>query len=136
LAAFDAWVKHLLMDDQWPVDDENVLRAHHQIHNDAVGTVAEARWYGSVFLAQIVEGFEAGPQKTGRQADILHAAACYAAQHDLMWELWELAGGIDNDEAHRAMADPNVRKAMVDVIRRARDKDAQAADHIERALAG
>ena len=70
----------------------------------------------------------------GRQAEILHAAACYAAEHDLMWEIWELAGGIGNREAYRAMADPDVRRAMVDVIRQARDQDAQAAEHIERAL--
>jgi hypothetical protein len=134
LAAYMAWAAHLLNDDAWPAGDESLLRAHHQIHNDAVGTLAEARWYGSVFLAQIVEGFEAGPQTPGRQADILHAAACYAAEHDLMWEVWELAGGIDNPDAHRAMADPNVRRAAADLIRQAHDQDERAAEHIERAL--
>ena len=101
-----------------------------------MGTVAEARWYGSVFLAQLVEGFEAGPGRPGRQAEVLHAAACYAAEHDLMWEVWDLAGGIGNQEAYRAMADTDVRRAMADVVRQARDQDAQAAEHIERALAG
>jgi hypothetical protein len=134
LAAYEAWAEHLLRDGEWPADDEAVLRAHHQIHNDAVGTVAEARWYGSVFLAQVVEGFAAGPGKRGKQAEILHAAACYAAEHDLMWEVWELAGGIGNPEAYRAMADPGVRRAMADIVRQARDQDAQAAEHIERAL--
>ena len=134
LAAYDAWARHLLREGEWPADDETALRAHYQIHNDAVGTVAEARFYGSVFLAQIVEGFEAGPGRPGKQAEILHAAACYAAEHDLMWEIWELAGGIGNREAHLAMADPNARRAMADVIRQAREQDAQAADHIERAL--
>ena len=93
------------------------------------------RFYGSVFLAQIVEGFEAGPKRPGRQAEVLHAAACYAAEHDLMWEIWELVGGIGNREAHRAMADPNVRKEIAEVIRQARDQDARAAEHVERALA-
>ena len=37
-----------------------------------------------------------GRGKRGTQAEILHAAACYAAEHDLMWEVWELAGGIGN----------------------------------------
>jgi len=134
LAAYDAWAEHLLRDREWPADDEAALRAHHQIHNDAVGTVAEARWCGSLFLAQVVEGFEAGPGRPGRQAEILHAAACYAAEHDLMWEVWELAGGISNPEAYRAMADPGVRRAMVDVVRQARDQDAQAVEHIERSL--
>ena len=135
LAAYEAWAEHLTRDEEWPADDEGVLRAHHHIHNDAVGTLAEARWYGSVFLAQVVEGFEAGPGKRGRQADILRAAACYAAEHDLMWQIWELAGGIGNREAYRAMADPDVRRAMAGVVRQARDMDARAAEHIERALA-
>jgi hypothetical protein len=134
LAAYEAWAEHLTRDEEWPAGDESVLRAHHHIHNDAVGTLAEARWYGSVFLAQVVEGFEAGPGRRGRQAEILHAAACYAAEHDLMWEIWELAGGIGNREAYRAMADPGVRSAMAGVVRQARDMDARAADHIERAL--
>jgi hypothetical protein len=135
LAAYESWAEHLLRDEEWPVDDGAVLRAHYQIHNDAVSTVAEARWYGSVFLAQVVEGFEAGPGRMGRQADILRAAACYAAEHDLMWEIWELAGGISNRKAYRAMADPAVRRAMADIIRQAHEQDAQAAEHIEQALA-
>jgi hypothetical protein len=135
LAAYEAWAEHLLRDEEWPAGDEAALRAHHQIHNDAVGTVAEARWYGAVFLAQLVEGFAAGPGKRGTQAQILHAAACYAAEHDLMWEVWELAGGIGSPEAYRYMADPAVRRAMVKIVRQARDQDAQAAEHLEQALA-
>ena len=135
LAAYDTWAEHLLRDEGWPAGDEAVLRAHHRIHNDAVGTVAEARWYGSVFLAQVVEGFVAGPSKRGSQAEILHAAACYAAEHDLMWEVWALAGGNGNPQAYRAMADPTVRRTMADILRQARDQDARAADHVERALA-
>ena len=64
LAAYEVWAEHLLRDEEWPAD-EGTLRAHHQIHNEAVGTLAEARWYGSVFLAQVVEGFEAGPGRRG-----------------------------------------------------------------------
>jgi hypothetical protein len=134
LAAYNAWAEHLLRDEAWPVGDETMLRAHHRIHEDVVGSVAEARWYGSVFLAQLVEGFVAGPGKRGTQAEILHAAACYAAEHDLMWEVWELEGGIGNPEAYRYMADPALRRAMADIVRQARDQDAQAAEYIEKAL--
>jgi hypothetical protein len=135
LAAYDAWAEHLLRDEDFPADSEATLRAHHQVHNFAVGNLAEARWYGSVFLAQLVEDFAAEPGRRGKQEDILHAAAYFAAEHDLMWEIWELAGGIDNSEAYLQLADPAVRRAMADLILEARDKDARAADHIERALA-
>jgi len=134
LAAYAAWADHLLRDAEWPADDEATLRAHHQIHNDAIGTVAEARWYGSVFLAEIAEHFAAGPGHPGTTEHVLHAAAGYAAEHDLMWTLWDLAGGIDNPEAFRAMADPTKRRAMADIVRQARDKDAEAIQHLELAL--
>jgi hypothetical protein len=134
LAAYDAWTAHLLRDAAWPVGDEATLRAHHQIHNDAIGTVAEARWYGSVCLAEMAEHFAAGPNHPGTTEYVFHAAACYAAEHDLMWRIWDLAGGIDNPEAYSAMADPTKRHAMAEIVRQAREKDAQAAEHMEQAL--
>jgi hypothetical protein len=82
----------------------------------------------------VVEGFAAGPGKRGKQAETLHAAACYAAEQDLMWEVWELAGGIGNPGAYRALADPDIRWTMADIVQQARDQDAQAAEHIEEAL--
>ncbi len=134
LAAYDAWANHLLRDAEWPADDEATLRAHHQVHNDVIGTVAEARWYGSVFLAEIAEHFVAWSNHLGTTEHVLHAAACYAAEHDLMWTLWDLAGGIDNPEAFRAMADPAKRRAMADIVRRAQAEDVKAVDHFEQAL--
>ena len=134
LSAYDAWADHLLRDAAWPVDDEVTLREHHRIHEDAIGTVAEARWYGSVFLAKIAEHFAAGPNYRGASRHILHAAACYSAEHDLMWQLWQLEGGNGNPDAFRTMTDPSRRRAMADIVRRARAEDAQAVDHLEQAL--
>jgi hypothetical protein len=134
LAAYEAWATHLLLDGAFPVDDEAVLRQRYEVHNDAVSTVAEARWYGSVFLAEIAEQFAAGPHTPGTTAHVLHAAACYAAEHDLMWQIWDLAGGIGNPEAFRALLDPDLRRAMAEVILRARDLDRSAAHHLEQAL--
>jgi hypothetical protein len=51
-----------------------------------------------------------------------------------MWKLWDLAGGNGNPDAYRYFADPAVRRQMAPIIQQARDRDAQAADHIERAL--
>lgn len=134
LVAYDAWADHLLRDAEWPADDETTLRAHHRIHEDAIGAVAEARWYGAVFLAEIAEHFAAGPGKPGKTEHVLHAAAGYAAEHDLMWQVWDLAGGIGNPDAFRALADPAKRRAMAEIVHQARDKDAEAADHMEQAL--
>ncbi|MCJ7736643.1 MAG: hypothetical protein MUQ10_04925 [Anaerolineae bacterium] len=132
LSAYTAWADHLLRDEDFPAGDEVVLRARHEIHNAAVGTLAEARWYGATFLT-MADHFAAGPGRRGSMGDILHAAAYYAAEHDLMWVVWELAGGIGNPDGYRALADPAVRRAMAGIILQARDSDARAADHIERA---
>jgi hypothetical protein len=131
LAAYVAWAEHLLRDGDFP-DDEVVLRQRHDVHDMAVGLVAEARWYGSQFLIQASNPDILHHSLAG---DLLHAAACYAAEHDLMWQLWGLAGGNGNPEAFVRFADPAVRREMVPVIHEARQKDAQAAMHIERALA-
>ena len=69
-------------------------------------------------------------------ADVLAAAACYAAEHELMWQVWGCVGGIGHGEAKtRKLAEADVRREIAGLIRQARDKDAEAADHIDRALA-
>lgn len=132
LAAYTAWAEHLLRDEAFPPDDEATLCAHHAIHNDAVGYVAEARWYGGQFLIEV-----ANPDHMPFQMaeDLYHAAALYAGEHELMWQLWDLAGGNGNPLAYRTLAEPSVRRQMAQIILEARDKDARAADHIAHALA-
>jgi hypothetical protein len=131
MAAYTTWAEHLPRDEDFP-DDEAILRPRHDVHNGAVGMVAEARWYGSQFLIQASNPDVLHYSMT---EDLLHAAACYAAEHDLMWQLWDLAGGNGNPDAYRYFADPAVRRHMVSIIRQAREKDAQAAEHVTRALA-
>jgi hypothetical protein len=130
LAAYTAWAEHLLRDEDLP-DDEALLRQRHEVHNAAVGLVAEARWYGSQFLLQASDP-DILPYRMAE--DLMHAAACYAAEHRLMWELWDLAGGNGNPEAFRSFSDTSVRRRMISVIEQARDNDERAAGHIERAL--
>jgi hypothetical protein len=66
--------------------------------------------------------------------DLLHAAALYAGEHDLMWQVWDLAGGNGNPQAHTFMPDPAVRRQIADLILQAHQKDAEAAIYIEQAL--
>ncbi len=131
LAAYDAWAESLLHDELFTNASDARLIELHDIHNGAVGQVAEARWYGSQFLIQA-----SNPDilHYSMAEDLLHAAACYAAEHDLMWKVWDLAGGNGNPEAWKKLADPAVRRQMIPVIIEARNKDEQAIDHIEQAL--
>ena len=131
LAAYEAWARHLLRDEDFPSGDEAMLHQRHEGHEGAIGMVAERRWYGSQFLVQA-----SNPDILHYKMaeDLLHAAACFAAEHDLMWKLWDLAGGNGNPQAYRKLADPAVRRQMVPIILQARDKDAEAANHIARSL--
>jgi hypothetical protein len=130
LAAYDAWADHISRDDEFATDDAEALNLRFGVHDDAVGTVAEGRWYASVFLSEMAA--RGGPGS----AELYAASACYVIEHDLMWKIWGLVGGIGRDEAKmRKLAEPDVRRQMIPIIREARDKDAQAVDHICRALA-
>jgi hypothetical protein len=129
LAAYTAWSKNLLHDDDFPTGNDAVLRAHYEVHNNAVGQVAEARWYMGQFLIEAVDHLHYHAAES-----LLHAAAYCAAEHDLMWDLWNLAGGIGNPEGHQFLTDPVVRRKMAEVVQAAREKDALALEAIEKAL--
>jgi hypothetical protein len=130
LAAYSAWADALLHDDEFPANDMSVLRERYTVHDDAVLTVAEGRWYASLFLAAVAGN------EPGMAEELLAAASCCAAEHDLMWKVWELVGGHRRSDEHiRKLAEPDVRRQIVPVILKARDRDAEAAEHIERALA-
>ncbi len=129
LAAYAAWADHLLLDDEFPADDMDTLRERHMVHSDAVGTLAEGRWYAAQFLKQIAK------HESALAEDLLAAAECYRAEHDLMWQIWGLVGGIGFADEHvKKLAEPAIRRQIIPIIRQAQDKDAEAAEHIERAL--
>lgn len=133
LAAYTAWSEHLSRDEDFPGDNEVVLREHHWIHELAIGLVAEARWYGSQFLVGMAEHVDAGVHRDAIE-DIYHAAGYLAGEHELMWKLWDLEGGNGNPEAFRKMADPAIRQKVIPIILESREKLARVVEHLERAL--
>ncbi len=130
-AAYTAWAEALQRDDELPVDDLNLLRERHMAHDDAVCTVAEARWYAMHFVKHAASEL---PEAAG---SLQAAAACFEAEHELMWQVWELVGGLGRSDEHiRKFAEPQIRRQMVPLIIAARDKDIEATRHLERALLG
>jgi len=129
LAAYTAWAEHLSRDDEFATDDMAVLRERHMAHNDAVGVIVEGRWYASQFIEQIAD------HEPAMAEELSAAAECYRAEHDLMWQIWNLVGGIGfSDEHVKRLAEPAIRRKIVPIIHQAGDKDAEAAARIERAL--
>lgn len=131
LAAYNAWSDALTRDEDLPTGNMPLLREHYHVHEDAVGTTAEGRWYAAQFLKQVAEAL---PDMAG---ELQAAIKCYEDEHDFMWKIWGFTGGpARTDEGAKKLADPDVRKQMRVIIGRARDLDEKAAGHIEKALAG
>jgi hypothetical protein len=129
LASYEAWAEHLLRDDEFVGVDDAALWQRFLAHDFAVGALAEARWYGSVFLAQ-----SAGVDDRAAQ-EILQAAACYAEEHALMWKVWGAVGGIgQSPEKAQKLAEPEVRREIANLVLCARDKDVEAVGYLEQAL--
>ena len=66
--------------------------------------------------------------------DLLHAAACYAEIHNLMWQVWDLVGGNGNPDAWKLFARPDVRRQIVTVLEEVPRQDELAIPHIQQAL--
>ena len=129
LAAYSAWAAHLLRDEDFAEASPEQLRVLQAVHDDAVGTVAEGRWYASQFLQQVAE------DEPEMAVPLLSAAELYEAEHDLMWKVWCLAGGLGRTDAHaQKLSEPGVRREIVPLIEEARELDARAASLIKSAL--
>lgn len=132
-AAFDAWMDSLLDDAQFADAGIERLRQMHQVHNNAVGDLAEYRHYCADFLDGAADAFPATAD------ELAQAAGCFRVQHDLMWRVWEQLGGHSDytamdEEPAVQFARPEARRRIVEVLRAARDRDSEAAGHIEAAL--
>ncbi|MBN2446690.1 MAG: RNA polymerase sigma factor [Phycisphaerae bacterium] len=128
-AAYTAWVDAIQRDDELPANNMALLRERHMAHDDAVCTVAEARWYAMHFVKRAALELREAAQ------NLQAAAACFEVEHDLMWKVWGLVGGMGRSgEQIRRFADPVTRRQIVPLIMTARDKDVEATGHIERAL--
>jgi len=133
LAAYDAWAEHLLRNDDITPDGkipEGSTVRPYDAHDDAVGTVAEGRYYASEYLIRVAR---AEPKM---RAHLLKAAGCYSQEHDLMWQMWNCVGGNGRSPEHvKRFADPATRRRLVKLIREAKRQDEKAIKHIEAALA-
>jgi len=128
-AAYTAWADALSRDENFPMGDEPTLRHRHGLHEMAVGTVAENRWYGGQFLLEAADHVH-----YSHVEDLFVAAGRLAAEHDLMWQVWDAAGGNGNPNAWARLAEPAVRRRIVPLILAARDKDMDAVAHLEHAV--
>lgn len=132
LTAFDAWADHLLLDDQITPDKtipHDSTDCPFDVHDNAVGNLAETRYYVSEYLRRMAE------HEPKMRANLLKAAGCYAAEHDLMWDVWACVGGNGRSPEHaRRFAEPDTRRKIIELIHKAKKQEQTAISHIEKAL--
>jgi hypothetical protein len=127
-AAYEAWARQITDEADFVGQDEENLLTRHEAHNNLVGALAEARWYGAQWLRHI-----ASDEPTMAQ-DLLAAAECFEREHDLMWEVWGAVGGNGHPNAWREFAKPEVRARIAALILEALGEDRRAGEHFENAL--
>ncbi|MGD2091449.1 MAG: RNA polymerase sigma factor [Candidatus Aminicenantes bacterium] len=128
LAAYQAWSEAICLDNEFTDKKVKELVHRYHVHQDAVGTIAEGRWYAFQFLKKIIDDISV-------PGSLSAAAQCYDDQHSLMWKVWELVGGPGaSAKKAKLFADPEIRKKTARLIRQAQDKNREAAEHIEQTL--
>lgn len=128
LAAYDAWADALEVDADYPANNGETMGARIVIHGDQY-VMIEERHEAARFLRRMKR---VAPRAA---ADHLEAAAALYNQIGdsvtLLWP-WPIDPGAG---AMQALADARTRRALARHVRAARDKEAEALDHLERALA-
>ena len=126
-ATFDAWAQ-LLADPTLSADGAATKSRRRGILDPMIWDLATRRHYGALFLKRAAELYP--PAATHLEA----AAACFRAEHDMMWKVNSVAGGKWPGGDLPKLGDPTIRKQIAAVLLEARGNDLEAADHIERAL--
>ncbi|MFZ5826479.1 MAG: hypothetical protein ACOY94_19475 [Bacillota bacterium] len=124
-AAYSAWADQLT--DEFSGLPEQIQRERHSIHDSQVGQLAECRFYGAEFLR-----YQAGLAGGSTASVLRQAADCFQAEHDLMWKVWEVAGGHSHPEAWAHFAEPAVRQAIIALILEAQHQNRTGTDLLAR----
>ena len=131
LAAYDGWADALEVDADYPPDDPGTMGTRVMVYGDQC-VMVEERHEAARFLRRFARRIKADASEA---ADHLEAAAAlYDQVGDRSTPLWpwpiDPAAG-----AMRALADAGKRRELAGHVRAARDKEAEAVEHLEAALA-
>lgn len=132
IAAYKAWADSLLSEEEFPTGQTSVALQHLKSHDEVMNVVAEGRWCAWQFMKQMAK------DEPAIAKELLAAASCYEAEYNLIWQGWNLAdiGYAPFSEVEaKKFAEPDIRHQIADFILRAGDKDEEATNYIEQALA-
>lgn len=127
-AVFEDWAK-AIQDPSLSTQDAETRQWRQRIMDPAMWDLATRRHYGRVFLNRVQLIL---PSVT---TELERATECFAAEHDAMWEINRLGGAKGPGEELPKLADPDIRRQLARIILECRDRDLEAAQHLENALA-
>ena len=132
IAAYKAWADSLLSEEEFPTGQTSVALQHLRSHDEVMNVVAEGRWCAWQFMKQMAK------DEPAIAKELLAAASCYEAEYNLIWQGWNLAdiGYAPFSEVEaKKFAEPDIRHQIADFILQAGDKDKEATNYLEQALA-
>jgi hypothetical protein len=129
LRAYEGWAEFMRRDEDIQ-DDREALELRKMCLYDAMCMVAE-REKATAFLGEVAA------HEPAMAGELEAAVDCYRREMACLGRMHDATGGyIQSDEQLRKLGDPEAREQIAQRILEARDLDAAAADHIERALEG
>jgi hypothetical protein len=128
IAAYDTWAASLVEQDNGTMGDD-VLSGRLEYHGSFVGHLAAQKWFSGEFLSHL-------PHSPWTKSGLLHAAACCARIHELMWECWRVAGGYWRDHAKELakFRTQSARGLIAALVREAKEADREALRQLGLAL--
>ena len=128
LAAYDGWASGLEVDADYPASDPQVLGTRVMVHGDQV-VMLEERHSAARYLRQMAQN---APSAVGEHLGA--AATLYDQVADRVSDVW-LWGHSMGQDAQQGLAEPQNRRAFAEHLRATKAQEAQAVEHLERALA-
>ena len=131
-AAFDAWAQAISDDSQFPKDAVlPMLFERLMCQNDAVAMIGEGRSYAAVFMEWVASQNESISSRS------LEAARFFREEASVTHKMRELLGGWQQGEKQaKKLAEPEVRKGIVNLIMEAKKFEAEAQECLIDVLKG
>jgi AraC-like DNA-binding protein len=126
LNAFDAWAAALGRKADFPANAPiPLLMERLMCQTDAHTEVAEGRSYAHGWLEYMAQKFPEAAEPMGK------AAQLFERSHRTVWEMWDMLGGIGMGEKQASnMGNEEVRKKMVERIKKLKQYDEQAIPYL------
>jgi hypothetical protein len=127
LSAYEAWAEGLEVDADYPSEDAKVMGTRVMVHGDQC-VMLEERHSAARYLRQVLDAAPEAAEELKSAADLYDEVAACGGK---IW-LW---GGDMGADAVKGLGDPDTRHEIARNIRLAGEKEAQAVEHLEQALA-